>query len=192
MRVYLDTVGPYREAITRDAGQRDLNALVASLHALKSSSRTIGGNTLGDLADEAEKLARKGDQKALNLVPTFFRQWTPFATLCRRIRCWPTNPPRQNRNARETCSPVDQGRLHGAQQQDAVSQMPLGRSGETRRESRCDWGTRGVPLLAVSLFLAFILQLFRIAWEEVDGFSSRWRRIVSRVPTSENGNFQHM
>jgi signal transduction histidine kinase/CheY-like chemotaxis protein/HPt (histidine-containing phosphotransfer) domain-containing protein len=70
MRVYLGTVGPYREAIARDAERRDLDALVASLHALKSSSRTIGGNMLGDLADEAEQLARKGDQKALNLVPT--------------------------------------------------------------------------------------------------------------------------
>ncbi len=69
IRVYLDTVGPYRDAIARDAERRDLNALVASLHALKSSSRTIGGNTLGDLANEAEQLARKGDQKALNQVP---------------------------------------------------------------------------------------------------------------------------
>jgi signal transduction histidine kinase/FixJ family two-component response regulator len=69
MRVYLDTVGPYRDAIARDAGQRDLDALVGSLHALKSASKTIGGNRLGDLANQAELLARKGDETALNLVP---------------------------------------------------------------------------------------------------------------------------
>ncbi|MBK8335192.1 MAG: response regulator [Sterolibacteriaceae bacterium] len=94
MRAYLDTVGPYRDAIAREARQRDLNALVASLHALKSSSKTIGGDRLGDLANEAEQLARKGDQQALNLVPAILSAIEDF---CRALAAHPllTDEPMQ-------------------------------------------------------------------------------------------------
>jgi PAS domain S-box-containing protein len=68
-----DFLGEYREtaqrnvAALRDAADTGAAELVASIaHKLKSSSRSIGATTLGDLCEELEGAGKRGDLTAVN------------------------------------------------------------------------------------------------------------------------------
>lgn len=86
MRVYRDGIGHYRDAIACAAEQGDLHNLGVSLHALKSSSNSIGGLVLDELAGEGEQLARTADRRALNLVPSIL---TALDAFCRALSAHP-------------------------------------------------------------------------------------------------------
>lgn len=86
IRIYLETIDRYRGAIARAVTQGDLRGVGASLHALKSSSKTIGGNILAELAAEGEQLSRNDDNRVLELVPSIMAELDAF---CRALSAHP-------------------------------------------------------------------------------------------------------
>jgi len=68
IRVYLRTAPRQLEALKQGVEQRDLQKVRGTLHTLKSSTRSLGGTELGELAAEGEQLARAGDSGAFALL----------------------------------------------------------------------------------------------------------------------------
>ncbi|MCR4590804.1 MAG: Hpt domain-containing protein [Lachnospiraceae bacterium] len=52
-------------AIEESAGNRNCEELTILVHALKSNARTIGADSLGDLAEEMENLGKAGEEEKL-------------------------------------------------------------------------------------------------------------------------------
>ena len=68
IRVYLRTAPEHLDALKQGVELGDLHKVRGTLHSLKSSTRSLGGTELGDLAAEGERRARSGDNGAFALL----------------------------------------------------------------------------------------------------------------------------
>jgi HPt (histidine-containing phosphotransfer) domain-containing protein len=68
IRVYLRTAPEHLDALKQGVERGDLHKVRGTLHSLKSSTRSLGGTELGDLAAEGERRARSGDNGAFALL----------------------------------------------------------------------------------------------------------------------------